>query len=276
MVTGANSGIGKMTARALAAAGFTTVLMCRSATRAAQAREEIRRDVPGAELRVLLADLADLEQVRRLAERFGEQFDRLDVLVNNAGYLPGARELASPRFEKSFCVNHLAAFLLTALLLPRIKAAPAGRIVTVSSELHRLVKIPWDDLTFARRYGPYYAYCVGKLGNVMFTHELARRLAAEGCRSVTANALHPGYIRSEFGDDTHWYLRLAIRASRPFLLSPERAARTSIYLATAPEVAGISGKYFKACREARPSAYSRQPEACKRLWDLSAELTALH
>jgi NAD(P)-dependent dehydrogenase (short-subunit alcohol dehydrogenase family) len=275
VVTGANSGLGKVTARELAGAGFKTILACRSRQRGETAAEEIMDEVPAAELQVVQVDLSDLEQVRRVAQEIKELAPHLDVLINNAGYLPAERVLVAPGIEQSFCANHLGPFLLTDLLLDSLKAAPAGRIVNVSSEFHRLARIPFDDLAFERRYGSYYAYNVAKLANLMATHELARRLQTENRSKLTVNACHPGFIRSGFGDDTHWFLRLGIKATRPFLMSAERGARTQIYLATSPEVATISGKYFKSRRIAKPSRYSRDATACKRLWDVSAELTGL-
>jgi NAD(P)-dependent dehydrogenase (short-subunit alcohol dehydrogenase family) len=275
VVTGANSGIGKVTARHLAGLGATVVLACRNPQRAEAARREIAAATGSDRLHVVLLDLASFASVREAARDIAITFPKVHVLINNAGYLPGRREVSAIGIEQSFLVNYLSPFLLTNLLLPALQTAEEGRIINISSAVHRLVKIPWDDLACARRYGPYYAYSIGKLGNVMFTHELARRLAHDGSSRVTVNALHPGYIASGFGDHTHWYIRLLIRSVRPLLSSPERGAALPIYLATAPQLRGVTGNYFKGGRIGRASRYSQDPAECDRLWRLSCALTGL-
>ncbi|NNM00153.1 MAG: SDR family oxidoreductase [Gammaproteobacteria bacterium] len=275
VVTGANSGLGKVTATHLARAGWQVVLACRNPERGQRAVDEIRAATGSEALQLVQLDLASYDSVRAAAAAIDASVPRIDALVNNAGYLPGERQLAADGIELSFLVNHLSVFLFTRLLLDACRRAPAARIVSLSSEVHRLVKIPWDDLGFEQRYGPYYAYSVGKLGNVMFTHELARRLAAESGNKVTANAVHPGYIASEFGDDSHWYIRTGIKLVRPLLLTPEQGAQTQIHAATAPELEGVTGKYLKAKKIARPSRYSQIESECARLWEVSSALTGL-
>jgi NAD(P)-dependent dehydrogenase (short-subunit alcohol dehydrogenase family) len=275
VITGANAGLGRVSALALARVGASVVMACRNQARGEAARDAIIAESGNQDVRLVQLDLASFDSVRRAADDIRESVPRVDILMNNAGYLPGSRELSPIGVELSFFVNHLSPFLLTNLLLPAVEAAPEGRIINVSSDIHKIVKIPWDDLACARRYGPYYAYSIGKLGNVMFTHELVRRFTERGVAHITANSLHPGYIASEFGDDTHWWLSALIKLVRPLLLTPEQGARTQIHMAMSPSVKGVTGQYFKGCRVNRASRYSHDDRLCRRLWELSSELTKL-
>jgi len=275
VVTGANSGIGLITARALADRGDRVLMACRSEARGNEARAEVVERTGNPDVEVVRLDLASLASVRAAAAEIVRRAPALDCLVNNAGYLPGARRVTDLGVEESFLVNHLGPFLLTNLLIDALAASPAARVVNVSSEVHRLVAMPFDDLAFEKRYGAYYTYSVGKLGNVMFTHELARRLDAAGRTNIDVNALHPGYIASHFGGSSRPYIRFGIRLARPFLMTPEQGARGQIRLATDPDLAGTTGRYFKGRRPSRPSRHSRDAAACARLWDVSAELTGL-
>ena len=268
LVTGANAGIGRATATELARMGARVLMACRSAERGAEAQAAVVAEVPGASTELLIADLSSGEGVRGLAAQTLQHTDRLDVLVNNAGvftpsYIPTAGGL-----ETQFAVNHLAPFLLTHLLRDLlVKSAPA-RVVTVSSEAHKRGQIRWDDLQGERKYSGLQAYSQSKLANLLFNRELARRLGGTG---VTANALHPGVIGTRLLFTGFAPLRLL----RPFLKTPERGARTSVFLASAPAVERLTGLYYIDLEPARPSPAARDDGAARRLWRISAELTGM-
>lgn len=274
IVTGASSGIGRVTARELARMGARTVLVCRDRERGEAAAEEMRRATGNDAVELLIADFASLDAVRALAAEFLASHDALHVLVNNAGLIMTERRTTAEGFEVTMCVNHLAPFLLTNLLLDTMRASAPARIVNVASEGHRFVRgIDLNDLhAERRRYRGFQTYARTKLANILFTVELARRLAGSG---VTANCLHPGIFASGFGRETHGLFRFIMTVGRPFLPAPERGARTSIYLASSPAVDGLSGEYFIRCRVRRASAAARNEETARRLWDLSARLTGI-
>ncbi len=211
--------------------------------------------------------------MRRAASEFKARHDRLDVLINNAGVLVPTRRVTEDGFEETFAVNHLAHFLLTRELLDVLHAGAPARVVNVSSVAHRGSGMCWEDLQFSKhRYGQWRAYTQSKLANVLFTYELARRLDP---RKVTANVLHPGAIGSGFGQTYGGLTAFVIRMGRPFLLTPEAGARTSVYLASSPEVAGVTGKYFAKCKEVRSSAISYNEASQKKLWAISEEMIKL-
>ena len=245
------------------------VLICRSESRSAAVLEETRRTGTGTAT-LLIADLASQRQVRAVAAAYRERFDRLDVLVNNAG-IAGARsrQVTEDGLERTFAVNHLAPFLLTSLLLDRLRASAPARVVTVSSAAHRFYPIDLDDLQGERRYSSFGAYCRSKRANVLFTHELARRLEGRG---VTANCLHPGVVATGMFRDMPRWLRVVL--GRPFLRTPEQGADPVLHLATAPDLADVTGCYFVRRRPARPSRASRDVDAARRLWAASEALTA--
>jgi NAD(P)-dependent dehydrogenase (short-subunit alcohol dehydrogenase family) len=276
MVTGASSGIGKAAATALARRDARLVLVCRDAGRGHAAISDIRRRAPDAELDLLLADLSSPADIRRLAGEFTARHDRLDVLVNNAGALFTSRERTSDGIERTFATNHLNYFLLTHLLLDPLRRAAPARVVNVSSAAHLSGVINFDDLHFERGYSAMRAYSQSKLANVLFTVELARRLEGTG---VTTNALHPGVVRTGFARNNRGLVggiaRAVMTAAGVFFLSPERGAETVVYLATSPEVEGVSGKYFFRCREAPMHPAARDAELARRLWEVSAQLTGL-
>jgi len=266
LVTGASGGLGLATVRALAAEGAHVILVCRDAARGARVLDEVGRD--RAEL--VLADLGSLASIESAAAAVAARHRRLDVLVNNAGLVSVKRTLTADGFETTFGVNHLGPFALTNRLLPLLRAGAPSRIVNVSSNAHRGAQLDFDDLQAERRYSFWTAYCRSKLANILFTAELARRLTGTG---VTANAVHPGAVRTRLGDGNGRALDLLARGIKLFLLSPERGARTQVYLATAPGVAGVSGRYFVRCREASPSTAACDAAAQRRLWDVSRTLT---
>jgi NAD(P)-dependent dehydrogenase (short-subunit alcohol dehydrogenase family) len=213
-----------------------------------------------------------MREVRRAAEAFAQRHEKLDVLLNNAGVLATSRRVSEDGYEHTFATNHLSVFLLTKLLLPSLERSGEGRVVTVASDAHRFGRMHFDDPQLERGFGAVRAYCQSKLGNVLFTYELARRLPSS--TSVTVNCLHPGICSSNFGKTDGGLMAMFMRLAGPFLSSPEQAASTSIYLCSSPEVREVSGRYFSRCRDTRSSPESYDPEQARRLWALSEELTA--
>ncbi len=274
LVTGASSGIGLETAAGLAGRGARVVLLCRNRERAEAAQAEIRARTGSDQIEVLLADLAVQAEIRRAAEQILERCPALHVLVNNAGVFQLQRTTTPDGYESSFAVNHLAYFLLTRLLLERLVATPGARIVSVASEAHRFAGgLDFDDLQSERQYWSWRVYGRSKLCNILFNAELARRLEGTG---VTANCCHPGGVATGLGSGAPAWVERPVRAlTRLFLLSPERGASTSLYLATDPAVASVTGRYFANEREKTPSADARNPALAARLWRVSEELTGL-
>ena len=270
VITGASSGIGKATAAALARLGATVVLVGRDRARTEAAAAEIG-PASGPPPRVEIADLASLEQVRGLAERLAA-LERIDVLINNAGLMLGERQVTVDGLEHVLALNHLAPFLLTSLLLPKLTASAPARVVTVTSDAHSAARLDLSDLNLERGWDSWRSYANSKLANILFTRELARRLDGTG---VTANCAHPGVVRTGFGRQSRPLLRLGITIARPFMLSPERGADTIVYLASSPDVAGQSGGYYVKRQRREPSAAARDDEAARKLWEISQELTGL-
>ena len=272
LITGANQGIGKAAAVALGRQGAKLVLVCRSAARAREAVAEIERE--GArDVELILGDLGSQADVRRIAADFQAKHQRLDVLLNNAGLLVTKRRTTVDGIEETFAVNHLGYFLLTNLLLDVLRASPGARIVSVSSDAHRRGTIRWDDLQFEKeKYNAWGAYSQSKLANILFTRALSRRL--HGTR-LTANCLHPGVVATGFGHTYGGFARVLATIARPFLIKADEGAKTSVYLASSPEVEGVSGEYFAACRVTKPSAAAREAGAAERLWAISESMTGL-
>jgi NAD(P)-dependent dehydrogenase (short-subunit alcohol dehydrogenase family) len=273
LVTGATTGIGLATAVGLARSGARVILGARTRERGEAARRRVAAATGSDRLEVVVADLSAQAEVRRLAEEVAATHAALDVLVNNAGMVFSERGETTDGIERTWALNHLAPFLLTNLLTDLLVAGAPARVVTVSSNAHTRAHLDLDDPQFARRrYRAFAVYGQSKLANILFTVELARRLQGRG---VTANCLHPGFVRSEFGTRTHGWLRLGIGIARPFGLTPEQGARTSIYLATSPEVADVTGRYFVNCRPAQPRPQATDPEMARRLWEVSERMTGL-
>jgi NAD(P)-dependent dehydrogenase (short-subunit alcohol dehydrogenase family) len=271
VITGASSGIGKETALGLARLGGRLVLLCRDAGRAEAAVAEIRRKVAGTEIEIVLADLASQAEVRRAAAALAARHARIDVLVHNAGIIVPTRRLTADGVEHQLAVNHLAPFLLTHLLLDRLRSAAPARIVVVASQVEARGQLEVDDLSFARRaYEPLAAYAQSKLANVLFTYELARRLEGTG---VTANCLHPGVIATNLLSDFLGRPRVLGFLNQVGHPGPDKGAKTSIFLAADPGVEQTTGRYFREQREAPSSPASYDRELARRLWDKSAELT---
>ena len=272
VVTGANSGIGKACATELARRGAHVVMTARDASRGQQAVADVKRASGNANVELLLADFASLAEVRILANRIAS-LPRLDVLVNNAGLMLTERRETRDGFETTFQVNHLAPFLLTSMLVPKLAHSPGARIVTVASDAHTSGgALDFDDLQSKGRYTPFAVYGRSKLCNILFTRELARRL--EG-KDVTANCLHPGVVATGFagdGDATGWFA-WGIKLARPFMITPEKGADTMVYLASSPDVAGTSGHYFVKRRQKTPGRHAQDDTAARRLWDESVRMT---
>lgn len=270
VVTGATSGIGKAAATALARMGATVVLVGRDQGRTEAAAAEIGAVSP-APPKVEIADLAVLAEVRDLAGRLAS-LERIDVLINNAGLVQGRRQVTPDGFEHVFAVNHLAPFLLSNLLLPKLTAAAPARVVTVTSDAHSAARLDLADPNLEHGWDSWRSYANSKLANILFTRELARRLAGTG---VTANCAHPGVVRTGFGRDASPLLKIGITIARPFMLSPRRGADTIVYLASSPEVTGHSGGYYVKRRQREPSAAARDDTAARELWEISETLTGL-
>jgi len=272
LITGATRGIGLEAAKALARMGATVVLVGRDPTRTQDALAEVRAAAPDAKVDSLLADFTSLQSVRKLAEDFKARYPRLDVLLNNAGLIMDRREETQDGFEATFGINHLAPFVLTNLLRDVLVASAPARVVTVSSDAHRAAKLDFDDLQAKRGYIPFRVYGNSKLANILFTKALAKRL--EGTR-VTANCLHPGVVATGFGHNAKGLFRHLVKLAAPFMLTAEKGARTSVYLASSPEVEGVTGEYFIKNRKAKPSRDARDEALAERLWQVSAELTGV-
>ena len=270
MVTGASSGIGKVTARELARQGAEVIMVCRNPEKGEAARQEIITTTNNPKVSVMLADLSLMEEVRRLADEFNKRFPKLDVLVNNAGMMPGKRTLTPEGFEISWATNFLASFLLTNLLLDKMLAAEAARIVNVSSEAHRLGHINFQDMHTPKKYSAFTAYADSKLANILFTYELDKRLELT---NITANCLHPGVVATNFAQQHSSAMKYFFLAGRPFMHSAEKGAQTSIYLASSPEVEGLSGLYFKNRKPVKSSNESYNQSISRRLWTLSETQT---
>ena len=269
LVTGATTGIGRVTAVALGRMGAEVLVVARDRKKADETLAEIAAaGAPPAQ--ALMADLSLMSSVRALADEVRARFDRIDVLVNNAGAIFGTRALTDEGFERTFALNHLSYFLLTNLLLDRIPSG--GRIVNVSSDAHRPARVDFDDLQLERRYTAFGAYCLTKLMNLLFTFELARRVKARG---ITANAAHPGPVASNFGRSNRGVFGFMFALAAPFMLTPEKGARTQIWLASSPDVEGVTGKYFAKCREKKPAPRALDEATQQRLWDVTAGMVGL-
>ncbi len=270
LVTGCSAGIGKVTARELAKMGATVVMVCRNRAKGEAVLAEIKEASGNAQVDLIVADLSELAQVRRVVDEFKQNYTQLHVLINNAGGINSEHKVTSDGLEYTFATNYLAPFLLTQLLLDVLKESAPTRIVNVSSVAHTQGKVDFADLQGAQRYRFTRAYGQSKLAQIYFTYELASQL--EG-RNVTVNALHPGAVASNFNDGMKGIAHV-IGSVIYFLagISVEKGAQTTLYLATSPEVEGVSGKYFSDCKETASSTLSYDIAIRQRLWDVSQEL----
>jgi len=271
LVTGGSGGIGRATALGLARIGAHVAITGRSLDRVEGAAREIR--AAGGSVDVFVANLSIQSEVRRLAGEVLDRLSRIDVLVNNAGTYWNTRHVTADGLERTFAVNHLAPFLLTHLLLERLVQGEPARVVTVSSKAHGQGRIDFEDLQGERSYSGARAYSQSKLANVLFTYELARRARSSG---LTANAVHPGMVSTGFGaEDPARIQRALVPIIRPFMRSPARGASTPVHVASAPDLAGVSGRYFANNRPARSSKRSHDEAVAARLWQVSADLVGL-
>lgn len=272
LITGATGGIGEVTAQALALSGATVVLVGRSREKASATVDRIKRATGNAKVEFMLADLSSQADIRRLADEFKQKYDRLHVLVNNAGAIYTARQTSVDGIEMTLALNHLGYFLLTNLLLDTIKSSVPARIINVSSDAHRIGSMDWSDLQGDKKFGGWRIYGRSKLANILFTRELARRLAGTG---VTVNALHPGVVATAFGANNGFWGKLMRKVMDFGSISAEQGAQTTIYLATAPEVAGVTGSYFVKQKPTQPSAAAQNDADARKLWEVSEQLTNL-
>lgn len=273
VVTGATAGIGRACAEQLAARGARLALVARSAAKAQAARDEIARATGNDAIELVIADLASQADVRDAARALLASCERIDLLLNNAGVTNLARETTVDGIETTFAVNHLAYFLLTHELLPRLRATPGARIVSVASDAHRFGgAIDFDDLGLENGYGWTKAYGRSKGANILWTGELARRLEGTG---VTANCLHPGFVRSSLGANNGGLGRVLVKVAGVFAMSADKAARYVLDVCTSPAWAGTSGAYFYKGRLQEPLAWARDPERAARLWAVSESMTGV-
>ena len=272
IVTGAASGIGAVTAQALAQQGAAVILVDRNSEKGAITVNQIKQQTGNPAVEFMWADLSAQKEIRQLVQQFKSRYQRLDVLVNNAGAIFRQRQETVDGIEMTFALNYLGYFLLTNLLLDTIKASAPARIINVSSRSHARAQINFDDLQSRSSYRGLQAYAQSKLAIVLFTYELARRLEGTG---VTVNALHPGVVATNFATNNRGVVGLSMRLFRLAFISPEQGAQTSIYLATSPEVEGVTGKYFVKQQAVPSSPASYDTATASRLWQVSAEMTGL-
>jgi NAD(P)-dependent dehydrogenase (short-subunit alcohol dehydrogenase family) len=272
IVTGANSGIGKATAKELALQGATVILVCRNKEKGTLALQEIKALSKNDSVELLIADLSSQKEIRLLADKIRKKYPKIHVLINNAGAVHDKRTETVDKIETTFATNHLAYFLLTSLLLDNLKSAPKARIINLASEAQRTGKINFDDLNLKSDFSAIKSYSQSKLANVIFTYELARRLKDT---NVTANCVHPGLVRTNFGKDLNGVFKGIIVLMKPFMRKSEKGAETVVWLASSPNVEGITGKYFTDKKEIKSNEMSYDPEVAKQLWLVSEKMTGL-
>ncbi|TDN39012.1 SDR family NAD(P)-dependent oxidoreductase [Hymenobacter sp. UV11] len=274
LVTGATSGIGEITARELARQGAHVIILARNRSKAERTQRDIIAATGNERVDVVLADLSVLQQVRDVAAQLHDKYPRLDVLVNNAGLMFGAkREVSADGYEMTLATNHLGPFLLTSLLFDLLQKSPAARIVNVASMAYRFSKPTLDDIQSERSYSAMWEYGTTKLWNIMFTQELAKRLRAHGITNVTTNSLHPGAVATGYGKQSGGWLSAVLALGRPFMLSPEKGAETSIFLASNEGVGTTSGGYFSKKKPEPVNSSFNTAANNQRLWAMSEELT---
>jgi NAD(P)-dependent dehydrogenase (short-subunit alcohol dehydrogenase family) len=277
LITGANSGIGKETTRALAKKGATIIMACRNLEKAEPVCEMIQKESKNPNIEVMKLDIASLKSIRNFTQEFSARYQKLNVLINNAGIFCMKREETEEGFEKTMGVNHLGHFLLTYELLPILEKTSEARIINVGSDAHFSGDLDLNDLHFKRRkYSGFKAYASSRLATIFFTQELAERVKE---KDITVNALHPGHIDTNMWNiwqpQRRWYHSLLIRLIKLFLISAEEGAQTSIYLASSEEVKGVTGKYFAKKRLKAVSKKCSDIKLQKELWELSERLTGI-
>ncbi len=276
LITGATNGIGKVTARELAKMGASVLIVGRNPSKTRDVMREIQKESGNNNVDMLTADLSIISDIRGVAADFRERYDRLDVLINNAGAFFSERKSTPDGYERTFALNHLSYFLLTNLLLDMLKASAPSRVINTSSGAHMGAPkgMNFDDLQGEKSFGGWGAYSQSKLANILFTYELAQRLNGT---QVTANSLHPGFVNTGFGKNNGGIIGAALNLVTPLMgRTPEKGAETLIYLAASPEVEGVTGKYFSVKKESTVSSAARDPQQAQRLWTISEELTGIN
>jgi NAD(P)-dependent dehydrogenase (short-subunit alcohol dehydrogenase family) len=274
VITGGTSGIGQVAAEELAGMGARIVLVARDKARAEATLSRLRQQAPGLNHGVHYGDLSRIAEMKRVAAEIAGVEPRIDVLTNNAGALFGSRRVTEDGLESTFALNHMSYFVLTYGLRERLAASAPARVVNTSSDAHKGRNLDFEDLQSARDYRGFNAYGRSKLCNILFTRELARRL--NGTR-VTANSLHPGFVDTRFGDQSGGLFSYLIRIGKKTVaLSPQKGARTIVYLASSPEVADVSGEYYYKCRVATPTAQAQDDAAARRLWQETEKLSGIN
>ena len=266
IITGANAGIGRATAEGLAAQGWRVGMVCRSAERGTAAQQEIIAQTGNAQIDLFLADLSSKRDIERVADELLAAYPHLDVLVNNAGAIFDSRQETADGLEMTFALNHMGYFWLTQALRQRLIASAPARIINLSSDAHQAGKMVWDDLQLTQGYGAFKAYAQSKLANILFTKELARQLADTG---VTVNAVHPGMVASQFGQNSQGMSKLIFRVMRPLMRSTTQGAATTLMLATSPAWASTTGEYFADEKLKTPAKQAQDAQAAVRLWEIS-------
>ena len=271
LVTGATDGIGKVSARVLAELGAKVIIVGRNPEKSAIVLAELRSISGNENIDLLMADLAVMQEVRDLAEQVISRYDRLDVLLNNAGGYFTKHEITSDGLEMTFALNHMSYFLLTNKLMELLKYSAPARIVNVSSDAHYGVDIEFENLNGEQEYKAWKAYQKSKLANVLFTYELLKKVPG----NITVNCLHPGFVATNFGHNNGGFFGPVLKiAQRISAIDPEEGAKTSIFLCSAPEVKGVSGKYFYKCQPKTSSRESRNMDTGKRLWQISSDIAS--
>jgi NAD(P)-dependent dehydrogenase (short-subunit alcohol dehydrogenase family) len=272
VISGATSGIGEVAAQRLAAMGARMVLIARDQARGQATLSRLPGSANGAAHSIYYGDLSRISETKRIAAQIAAAEPRIDVLINNAGALCGAREVTADNLEKTFATNHMAYFVLTLGLRESLAAAAPARVVSTASDAHKGYTLDFDDLQATKKYSSMGAYGRSKLCNILFTRELSRRWGGTG---VTVNCLHPGFVATRFGDGSGRLLSRVVGVAKMFAIPPEKGAETIVYLASSPEVAKISGEYFYKCRPATPTAAARDDASATRLWTESAKLAGI-
>jgi len=272
VITGATSGIGEVVARTLAEQGARIVLIARDRSRGEETLGRLEGIAPGRNHVAHYANLSRLPEMKRVSEAIAASEPRIDVLINNAGAMFNTRQVTGDALEMTFATNHIAYFVVTSLLLDRLKATPGARIVCTASDAHKRGKMDFNDLQMEKGYTGFGMYGRSKLMNILFTRELARRLEGSG---VTANCLHPGFVATRFGDASGGLGSFVVKTAKKFALTPEEGAKTIIYLSSSAEVDGVSGKYFHKCQQELPSAEAQNDADARRLWDISVQLSGV-
>lgn len=272
VITGATSGIGQVAAEQLAAMGARMVLVARDKARGEATLASLSQANPGVQHSVHYADLSLISEMKRAAAEIANAEPKIDVLINNAGALFGSRKVTADGLELTFATNHAAYFVLTHGLRDRLVGSSPSRVINTSSDAHKGNRLDFTDLQFANGYSGFKVYGTSKLANILYTRELARRLAGTG---VTANCLHPGFVATRFGDESGGMLSVGVKLAKNFAISPEKGAKTIVYLASSPEVANVTGKYFYKCHEATPTREAQDDDAARRLWEETEKLTGV-